>query len=239
MRQIYPDLWQTTPEHPFGEHMSTHAYLLLRDEGNVLFYSSAMVADYDAIAALGGIRRQYLSHKDEVGPSLVEIRERFGPLLCCHKLETGALQGICPVDVLFERRETHLGDLEVIPTPGHTPGSTCFLFASRYGKRYLFAGDTIFPVRGEWGTYVSRPQRRKLMESLKLLRTLEVDVVLSSGSVGPRSFEQVSPMQWRRIVDSCIAELAVPPRRDSKRHAESGPALDGLICECPEGAHTP
>jgi glyoxylase-like metal-dependent hydrolase (beta-lactamase superfamily II) len=225
MRQIYPDLWQTTPEHPFGEHMSTHAYLLLRDEGNVLFYNSAIVADYDNIAALGGIRRQYLSHKDEVGPSLVEIRERFGALLCCHKLDAGALHGICPVDVVLERRETHLGGLEIIPTPGHTPGSTCFLFASRYGKRYLFVGDTIFPVRGEWGTYVSRPQRRRLIESLKLLRTLEVDVVFSSGSVGPRSFEQVSPTQWRRTIESCIAELAAPLPSDSKGRAGSGRAL--------------
>jgi glyoxylase-like metal-dependent hydrolase (beta-lactamase superfamily II) len=224
MRQIYQDLWQTTPEHPFGEHMSTHAYLLLREEGNVLFYNSAMVADYDVIAALGGIERQYLSHKDEVGPGLAEIRERFGPLLCCHKLEAGALERVCPVDVVLERREIHMGDLEVIPTPGHSPGSTCFLFGSPHGKRYLFVGDTIFPVWGEWGTYVSRPQRRKLIESLSLLRALDVDVVLSSGSVGPRSFDEVSPVQWQGIIDSCIDELAAQPKlRGIKRSTERVP----------------
>jgi hypothetical protein len=30
MRQLEVDLWQTEPEHPFGEHMSTHAYLVVR-----------------------------------------------------------------------------------------------------------------------------------------------------------------------------------------------------------------
>lgn len=40
MKQIYPDLWQTSLEHPFGPQMSTHAYLLTRGTGSVLFYSS-------------------------------------------------------------------------------------------------------------------------------------------------------------------------------------------------------
>lgn len=40
----------------------------------------------------------------------------------------------------------HLGDrdVEVIPTPGHTPGSVCFLDR---GARMLFSGDTVC----EWG----------------------------------------------------------------------------------------
>lgn len=207
MRQLYPDLWQTTPEHPFGEHMSTHAYLLRCREGNVLFYNSAMAEDYDAIAALGGIGLQYLSHKDEIGPALREIRDRFGPRLHCHKLDAGALDGVCPLDVPLVRRETHAENLEIIPTPGHTPGSTSFLFTSLHGGRYLFVGDTIFPVWDGWGTYVDRRHRGRLVESLRLLRTLEPDVVFPSGSVGPRSFQRVSRDQWRSIVDACVEEL--------------------------------
>ena len=38
-------------------------------------------------------------------------------------------------------------ELGVIHTPGHTPGSTCFLLAS--GRNILFAGDTLF--RGSIG----------------------------------------------------------------------------------------
>jgi glyoxylase-like metal-dependent hydrolase (beta-lactamase superfamily II) len=32
-------------------------------------------------------------------------------------------------------------DLEVLHTPGHTPGSLCFIY-----DRYLFSGDTLFPA---------------------------------------------------------------------------------------------
>jgi hypothetical protein len=49
MKQIYPDLWQTSPEHPFGPQMSTHAYLLTRGTGNVLFYSSGHSDEYQHI----------------------------------------------------------------------------------------------------------------------------------------------------------------------------------------------
>lgn len=41
---------------------------------------------------------------------------------------------------------TGAGDLEisVLHTPGHTPGSVCFLLAEA-GESHLFAGDTLFP----------------------------------------------------------------------------------------------
>jgi len=36
------------------------------------------------------------------------------------------------------------GNVEVIPTPGHTRGSVCFLAGSAEGKKYLFTGDSLF-----------------------------------------------------------------------------------------------
>ncbi|WP_139348424.1 hypothetical protein [Dickeya dadantii] len=39
MKQIYPDLWQTRVEHPFSG-VNSHAYLLVQDTGNILFYNS-------------------------------------------------------------------------------------------------------------------------------------------------------------------------------------------------------
>ena len=66
MKQIYPDLWQTRPEHPFPGATS-HAYLLVRDAGNIPFYSSGQREEYQHIRSLGGIAHQYLSHRDEAG----------------------------------------------------------------------------------------------------------------------------------------------------------------------------
>lgn len=210
MKQIYPDLWQTNPEHPFPD-LTTHAYLLVRNEGNVLFYSSGHSADHQRIQELGGITRQYLSHRDEAGPPLVRIRQRFGSKLCCHQLEEKAISKACPVDLTFQTREIHLGDIEVIPTPGHTDGSTCFLFKSPHGQTYLFTGDTIFPSNDAWETFVmpeSGGSKSGLKDSLKLLRSLEPNVVISSASVGRFPFKEMSPGEWQEVVDQTLRSLS-------------------------------
>lgn len=53
MKQIYPDLWQTTAE--THGRLTTYAYLLVRESGNVLLYSSGNSEDHDQIESLGGI----------------------------------------------------------------------------------------------------------------------------------------------------------------------------------------
>jgi glyoxylase-like metal-dependent hydrolase (beta-lactamase superfamily II) len=50
----------------------------------------------------------------------------------------------------FWDRQMLLGDIEAIPTPGHTVGSACYQYRSPHGKNYLFTGDTIWPARGSW-----------------------------------------------------------------------------------------
>lgn len=211
MKQIYPDLWQTETEHPFRDspHVATHAYLLLREGGNLLIYSSGQRNDYARIEALGGITHQYLSHVDEAGPPLARIKARFGSKLCCHALEAEDIGRHCPVDLTFSRRETQLGNLEVIPTPGHTPGSTCFFYRSPHGRRYLFTGDTLFPVGESWDTYLSvGGSKEKLRRSLAWLRELEPDVVFSSVSIGQPAFREMAAGTWREIVDQARRALA-------------------------------
>ena len=207
MKQIYPDLWQTNPEHPFGPDMSTHAYLLISDAGNVLFYSSGQRDEYQHMLELGGIVRQYLSHRDEAGAALPVIKQIFGSLLCCHKLEEAAISASCPVDITFSNREFHLGDIEVIPTPGHTDGSTCFMCKSSHGRSYLFTGDTIFPDHDSWGTYVATKNKNTLQKSLIVLRSLEPDVVISSASNGRLPFREMASGEWQKTIDHVIQNL--------------------------------
>ncbi len=60
MKQIFPDLWQTEVESPFPG-LTTHAYLLTRKQGNVLFYNTGHVHEIDAMAELGGVDWHFLS----------------------------------------------------------------------------------------------------------------------------------------------------------------------------------
>jgi glyoxylase-like metal-dependent hydrolase (beta-lactamase superfamily II) len=209
VKQIYPDLWQTGAEHPFPG-LTTHAYLLVRGAGNVLFYSSGRKEEYQHIQELGGITHQYLSHRDEAGPALSDIKRLFGSELCCHRLEEEGVRGVSPVDCIFDKREAQLGNIEVIPTPGHTDGSVCFLVSSPYGRRYLFTGDTVFLNNGAWDTFVMERAggtKSDLTDSLMLLRDLAPEVVISSASLGAVPFKEVSADTWRSDIDNVLRAL--------------------------------
>ena len=72
------------------------------------------------------------------------------------------------------------GDFEIIPTPGHTPGATAFLW-----NRHLFTGDTVFLRDGEWVAAVlddSDPDA--YIESLELMKTLDFDTLVPWASTG-------------------------------------------------------
>jgi glyoxylase-like metal-dependent hydrolase (beta-lactamase superfamily II) len=209
MRQIQTDLWETDVESPFPG-LTTHAYLLTRDDGNVLFYNTGHHHEIDGMAELGGVAHQLLSHQDELGETLVTIHQRFGATLGGHVREREVFAKIRDPDVLFDHRETILNNIEVIPTPGHTPGSTCFQVLSPSGKRYLFTGDTLFlSESGEWraGYIKGVSDREELARSVRLLGTLRPDVVISSAFGGTSGFREETPESWAGAIENALKRL--------------------------------
>ena len=211
MKQLYPDLWQTAEQTQFST-LTVHAYLLERPGGNALFYNPRSASDFQAIADLGGIAHHYLSHCHEVGHGLAEVAERFDAGLCCHARVEPYLTSAMSAATYFDSpdRELHAGDVEVIHTPGHTDNNVCYRYQSPHGKKYLFTGDTLYLDRGEWATIVI-PQdggnHRDLADSLAVLRTLDVDVVICSVSIGDMKIVEVEPRDWSNIVDSLMRPL--------------------------------
>ncbi len=212
MKQIRPDLWETAPDSPFPG-LTTHAYLLVRKGGNVLFYNTAQPKAIEALAAAGGVACHYLSHRDEMGESLRWIRERYGARLGCHRLEESDCARFCNPDILFDRRQVISEGVEVIPTPGHSPGSTCFLVSVAAGERYLFTGDTLyFDAEDQWRAGfipgVTDPgQIGVLRQSLGVLRQLAPDLVLSSAYGGLAGYQEMDPGDWPGYVDRALALL--------------------------------
>lgn len=211
MKQIYPDLWVTEPERlsPQSPDLMLYAYLLVRETGNVLFCRSEHHADHLHIKELGGITHQYLTHWHEAAPSLASIKEMFGSKLACHRLAETAVSKFSSVDVAFETRDVHLGDIEVIPTPGHTPGSTCFRFRSPHGNTYLFVGDTVFPSRGRWQAVgFEDGNKSDLKDSLALLRSVAPDVVLCGASVADNPIRAMSRAEWHAALEQAARSLS-------------------------------
>ncbi len=208
MKQLEKDLWQSTI-HSMGS-LNTHAYFLRRPEGNVLFYNTGHDGDLEQIAELGGIRFQFLSHRDESGPSLNLIKDRFDSKLCCSALEAPIIGKDAPVDIAFQVSDQHLGDIAIIHTPGHTEGSICFFYKSPYGKSYLFTGDTIFQSNGKWATLAfprAGGSKASLAESLLRLQDLKPDVVMSSAFVGGVSFVEIVGDEWAQAIDDTVSRL--------------------------------
>jgi hypothetical protein len=181
-----PGLYASQPQPlPFAPKLDIRAFLLQRPEGNLLVYSvDGLSAAAPALGQLGGVERQYLNHRHEgmfgsdrvPAPLHVHVNER----------ETVA-KGI---DVAGTFSERHLlgADFEAIPTPGHTSGATAYLWDSGE-HRFLFTGDTIYLSGGEWvAAVLASSDRAAYLESLKLIRQLDFDVLVPWAATGGQPF---------------------------------------------------
>lgn len=207
---IRDDLFQTRMDSPFPG-LTTHAYLWRRPAGNVLFYNPATDAEFDALDSLGGVSAQYLSHLDEAGPNLARIAERFGRRLHAPAAEVDDISKHDRVDIALSAvRHVDDNGVEVLPTPGHSPGSTCYLVTGIHGDKYLFTGDTMFPTdTGTWSTFVvpGRGDPAAMRDSLKLLDSVSPDLVISSAFGGNTAFETVDRTRWSECVEQALATL--------------------------------
>lgn len=213
MKQVLPDLWETQTDSPFPG-LTTHAYLWTGGpDGNVLFYSTATDADFDRIEELGGIAHQYLSHRDEAGPMLAQISRRFGARLHAPAVEAIDIAEHAPIAEPLAGGGVDGNGVEVIPTPGHTPGSTCYLVPGADGRRYLFTGDTVFRgADGTWSAgYLPFSQADALDRSLARLAELHPDAVISSAFAGDSAVHEVQGC-WPGAVAEARAGLAAAVR---------------------------
>ena len=159
---------------PFGPSHDIRAFLLRRARGNLLLYSTTGVqADSRVVAEAGGIARHYLNHSHEA----LFASEHVGVPVFLHEAERGAVGDRYRIRGTFSRRHMLDEDFEVIPTPGHTPGATAYLWDSG-AHRILFTGDTIYLADGEWiAAVLGSSDRTAYIRSLELMAELEFDVL--------------------------------------------------------------
>ncbi len=99
------------------------------------------------------------NHMDHIG-ALSELKSKLGISIAAHPLDAKNLPSP-PETLLGDGDTVSFGNIKlgVLHTPGHTPGSLCFLTG-----RYLISGDTIFP--GGPGMTRSPADLRKIIESI-------------------------------------------------------------------------
>jgi hypothetical protein len=209
MRPIRSDLWESRLDTPYPG-VTTHAYLWTGGpDGNVLFYGTQTDLDFDELESLGGVAHQYLSHRDEAGPMLARTAWRFGTLLHAPARELVEIGQHAHIDVALGSRHVDANGIEVIPTPGHSPGSTCYLVPGANGKTYLFTGDTIMLAGdGTWvaGFLPSISAAPELADSLQVLAALRPDLVISSACPGD-SAVHVPGKPWAACVEQARSRM--------------------------------
>ncbi len=193
-----------TPATPlsFGPEIGIRAFLLERDAGNVLMYGAPGA---EGLASVGPISRAYLNHWHEA----MFAQDIPGVPLFVHAddREESVRRGVT-VRAAFSQRHMLDDDLEVIPTPGHTPGATAFLWDSGE-HRVLFTGDSLMLRDGEWiGALLESSDRGAYLDSLALLRELEFDVLVPwAVSVDGPAVSFTDTHDARRRLDAVIARI--------------------------------
>jgi hydroxyacylglutathione hydrolase len=144
---------------PFG----TNAYVLLcRATGDSVLVDTPAEANR-IVERLKGTNPRYIlithNHMDHLG-AFSELKSRLAVPVAAHPLDAKRLPS--PPDILLNDGDTvSFGRiaLKVLHTPGHTPGSLCFL-----AGQYLISGDTLFP--GGPGKTRSPADLRQIIESI-------------------------------------------------------------------------
>src|SRR3954468_6873898 len=206
MQMLMPGLWATEAQPlPFDTSLAVRRFFLEREAGNMLLYGAGTpLADVEEIEQRGGVVRRYLNHRHETAFGCGRIR---APLVV-HAAEREAVERTCDVAAAFRKRHNPADDLEVIPTPGHTPGATSFLWDSGE-HRMLFTGDTVYLRDGEWvAALLGSSDREAYATSLELIRDLDFDVLVPwAATRGDDPYTVVSNAEARRRIGGILTRL--------------------------------
>jgi glyoxylase-like metal-dependent hydrolase (beta-lactamase superfamily II) len=201
-------LYATTPVPlPFAPSLAIRAFLLERERGNLLVYSTGgLDAEVDELRSRGGVARHYLNHWHE---SLFGLApEALSAKLVHHRAEAARVAKRGGAGKSFSRRHNLDEDFEAIPTPGHTAGATAYLWDTGE-HRLLFTGDTIYLDNGEWvAAVLDSSDREGYIASLELIRELDFDLLVPwAASVDGPYLAPVAPGERRARVDAIIDRL--------------------------------
>ncbi|MFA5105775.1 MAG: MBL fold metallo-hydrolase [Candidatus Micrarchaeia archaeon] len=167
--------------------LSSNAYLIEAKEGRILIDSGAGDYDFGFEPDACILTHAHYDHTGGVKEGWKQVLAHKAEIAFCSDLPSG-LRRIFSMPgqakPLQEGRQEMLGrELEIIHTPGHTPGSICVLDRA---SGILFSGDTVF-AEGYFGRTDIGGNEGDMYKSLQKIRKIDYRSLASGhGPVEPK-----------------------------------------------------
>ena len=183
-----------------------NSYFIRHSNGNWLVDSPRYVKHLvDALERMGGLRYIFLTHEDDVADA-ARYAARFGATRIIHRADAEAMPD---AEWIVDGSDSIplAPQFNLIPVPGHTPGSCALL----YDQRFLFTGDHLW-----WDPEtrsLQAPQRlvwrsRAMVQSLEKLLGDQFEWVLPGHGDRIKLTPEEMRNQLRLLVDHRLAALA-------------------------------
>ena len=220
-------LQRTTPADGFPSWICSHAagevfycgwashrsfgarsWLIQRADGNVMVDVPRWNAPLARrIEAMGGLAQIVLTHRDDVAD-----HQRWAQAFACERwIHRGDADAAPSAEQVLEGQEPLelAPQIELLPTPGHTPGSLCLLLGDQ--RRVLFSGDHVWWNRDQdvlvcserycwWDFNVQ-------IRSLQRLQPLDVAWLLP----GHGHRQHFQPGAWTEAVEQTLTWIQAQP----------------------------
>ena len=183
-----------------------NSYFIRHSDGNWLVDSPRYMKHLvDALERMGGLRYIFLTHEDDVADA-ARYAARFGATRIIHRADAEAMPD---AEWIVDGSDSIplAPQFNLIPVPGHTPGSSALL----YDQRFLFTGDHLW-----WDPEtrsLQAPQRlvwrsRAMVQSLEKLLDDQFEWVLPGHGDRIKLTPEEMRNQLRLLVDHRLAALA-------------------------------
>jgi len=173
---------------PFMGFFGPNVYLVVGKEGALIDSGDGDEASGDSVLdyvkTFEGLRLAYIAithaHPDHIGGAS-KVKEATGAAIVLHSQYASGCDGVVGDKVVEDGATLPLDSisLEVIHTPGHSPGHVCILLKE---ERILFSGDHVLGL----GTAAMRPPEGDMAQYIdSLSKLLDYDIQLICPGHGP------------------------------------------------------
>ncbi|AFY44997.1 MBL fold metallo-hydrolase [Nostoc sp. PCC 7107] len=189
---------------PNRDTLGGTSYFIVRNEGNILIDCPALdQMNLDFLRSHGGVKWLFITHRGAIGKT-AEFQQTLGCEILIQEQEAYLLPGLTVNN--FSQEITLTSTIQIIWTPGHSPGSSC-LYYSEFGG-VLFSGRHLLPNQhGE-------PVPLRTAKTFHWPRQIK-NVQSLLDRFTPETLEYICPgantgfLRGQRVIDQAYKRLAV------------------------------